>query len=81
MHGFDKQEALCKYLPGSHMSSLYLLREAHVDFLDFFREDQGAAAETDGEETVLEFAHALGEGGHFGGELGAGRQWVVQFLG
>lgn len=49
------------------MSAFHPRGEAHVDPLDFFGEHEGARAEADGEEFGVEFAHALGEGGHFGG--------------
>ena len=47
------------------MPTFHPCSEAHVDSLDVLGEKESAGAETDGEEFGLEFAHALGEGGHF----------------
>ena len=46
------------------MSAIDLRREAHMYSFDILREYEGTGAETDGEESALEFAHALGEGDH-----------------
>ena len=58
------------------MPAINLPRKAHVDSRDFFGEDEGARAETDGEEFGLQFAHSLGEGHHF--YMKGGKVWSVR---
>lgn len=46
------------------MTTIDLRGEAHMYSFDILREHEGAGTKADGEESGLEFAHALSEGDH-----------------
>ena len=66
VRGYLELSMCCFNIPCTHMSTVNVLSKPHVYPFNILWEDEGAGAETNGEEFRLEFAHALRQGDHSG---------------